>query len=282
MKRLQLFWEFIKNEKNIILTLLGLILIGILFWVTSKKTEDFGLNFFTEMLGVAVTVFIVDRLIQKREEKRNIPQNLAAYEDVRLYTSFYIRFWTDTYRESVPDPDPETIEDFFSDNGMSKILNYLYMDSEPDALPPQKWWDWLVLHTREFQKRGDKILDRHSNNLDPIAFGFVHQLTTSLFNKVLSTMPSIRQTDISMNFPRIEVLGSYSMQPLNEDFEAILGLVNWCNHSFLILKKHNKSIKKVIEYKANRDRKMPPRYMIPPEILKQQVNELHKFRQQTK
>ncbi|MDZ4205319.1 MAG: hypothetical protein U1C46_10950 [Bacteroidales bacterium] len=282
MKRIQVFWKSIKNEKSIIFTLLGLILIGVLFLVTSKKTEDFGLNFFTEMLGVTVTVFIIDRLIQKREEKRNIPQKLAEYEDIRLFTSFYIRFWTDTYRESVPDPDPETIEDFFSNKGMPKILNYLYMDSEPDALPPQKWYDWLVFHTIEFQKRGKKIIDRHSNNLDPIVFGLIHQLTESQFNKVLSTMPSIRQTDISMNFTRIKVLGSYSMQPLNEDFEAILGLVNWCNHSFLILQKHNKSIKKVIEYKANRDRKMPPKFMIPPEILKQQADELHKFRQQAK
>ena len=46
------------------------------------------------MLGVAITVFVIDRLIQAREETKNIPQKLAAYEDVRLYASRYISFWT--------------------------------------------------------------------------------------------------------------------------------------------------------------------------------------------
>lgn len=282
MKRLQLFWIFIKNEKSIILTLLGLISIGLICWFASEKTEDFGLNFFTEMLGVAVTVFIVDRLIQNREEKRNTPQKLAAYEDVRLYTSRYISFWTEAYRQSVPDPDPVTIEDFFSENGMSKILDHLYMDSEPNVTPPHKWWDWIFHNAKEFKDNGDKILDRHSNNLDPIAIGFIHQLTESSFNSLLLMTPSIRQADISMKFPRVKVLGSYSIEPTIEDYEAILGLVNWCNQTYSMLHKHNKSIKKVMEYKPNKDRKMPPKCMIPPEILKQQEDEFQKFRQETK
>ncbi|MCE2963492.1 MAG: hypothetical protein ACK5UE_06680 [Chitinophagales bacterium] len=82
-------------------------------WLCYAKTEQFGLNFFTEMLGVAVTVFVIDRLIQNREETRSIPQKLAAYEDVWLYTSRYISFWTSVYRESVPEEEPQTFEAFF-------------------------------------------------------------------------------------------------------------------------------------------------------------------------
>lgn len=281
MKRLQSFWEYIKNEKNIILSLLGFILVGLICWLSSTKTEDFGSNFFTEMLGVAVTVFIVDRLIQKRDEKRNIPQKLAAYEDVRLYASRYINFWTETYRLSVPEPDPETIEDFFSEKGMSKILDYLNMDSEPNVTPTQKWWSWIVDNAKEFKENGDKILDRHSHNLDPIAFGFVHQLTESSFNNVLMMMPSIRQSDISMKFPRIKILRSYSIFPTKEDFEAVLGLVNWCNESYSMLQKYNNSIRKVMEYKPNKDGKAPPKCMIQSEVLKQQIDDLQKYRDKT-
>lgn len=281
-QQLQSYWKDIKSEKVIILTLLGLLLIGLLCWLCSTKTEQFGLNFFTEMLGVAVTVFVIDRLIQNREEKRSIPQKLAAYEDVRLYTSRYIDFWTNAYRESVPEEEPETMEAFFSEVGMAKILNYLYMDSEPNVIPPRKWWDWIVHNAKEFKDNGDKLLDRHSHNLDPIAFGYVHQLTESMFNNNLLMSLSIRQVDDLMKFPRLKILGSYSMPPLKEDYEAILGLIKWCNETYLVLKKHSNSIKKVIEYTTVKNRETPPKCMIPETILAQQIIELNEFRQKNK
>jgi hypothetical protein len=281
-QQLQTFWKNIKSEKVIILTLSGLLLIGLLCWLCSKKTEQFGLNFFTEMLGVAVTVFVIDRLIQNREETRSIPQKLAAYEDVRLYTSRYINFWTSAYRESVPEEEPETIEAFFSENGMTKILNHLYMDSEPNVTPPRKWWDWIVQNAKEFKENGDKLLDRHSHNLDPIAFGYVHQLTESSFNHFLLMIPSIRQLDTTMKYTRVKVLASYSMAAQKEDYDAILGLIKWCNEQHSFLKKHSSSIKKVSEYYKDKNRKMPPKCMIPKEILEQHLKELNEFRQKNK
>ena len=281
-QKLRAFWENIRNDKVMILTLFGFLLIGLVSWFGSTKTEDFGLNFFTEMLGVVVTVFVIDRLIQNREEARNIPQKIAAYEDVRLYASRYISFWTNAYRESVPEDEPETLDLFFSEYGMSKILNHLNLDSEPNVTPSRKWWDWIVQNAKEFKDNGDKILDRHSHNLDPIAFGYVHQLTESTFNNAILMLPSIRQSDIQMNFPRVKVLGSYSMPPPKEDYEAILGLVKWCNEQYLFLSKHSSSIKKVSDYTTFNNRKMPPKCMIKPDILEQQVQQLNDFRQLSK
>jgi hypothetical protein len=281
-QQLQIFWNYIKSEKVIILTILALLLIGLLCWLGSTSTEQFGLNFFTEMLGVGVTVFVIDRLIQNREETRSIPQKLAAYEDVRLYASRYISFWTSAYRESVPEEEPETMESFFSESGMTKILNHLYMESEPNVTPPRKWWDWIVHNAKEFKENGDKILDRHTHNLDPIAFGYVHQLTESSFNNTLLMSPSIRQSDSLIQFPRVKVLESYSIAPQKEDYDAILGLIKWCNEQYSSLKKHSDSIKQVSEYYKDKNRKMPPKCMIPQEILEQQLKELNEFRQPSK
>jgi hypothetical protein len=251
--------------------------IGLISWTGSTKTENFGLNFFTEILGVSITVLIIDRLMQKREEARSIPQKLAAYEDVRLYTSRYINFWTSAYRDSVPDEEPETIVSFFSDEGMTKIFKYLYLDSEPNVTPSRSWWEWINQNAKEFKDNGNKILDRYSYNLDPIAFGHMHQLTESLFNNMLLLLISIKQSDMQLNYPRIKVLGYYSITPQKEDFDAILGLVNWCNESYYKLKKYNHSIKKVSEYSKTKNRNMPPSCMIPDFVLEQQIKELNDF-----
>jgi hypothetical protein len=280
-QQLQAFWKNKKNETLIVLALSGFILVGLLCWLCFSKTENFGLNFFTNMLGVTVTIFVIDRLIKNREEARSIPQKLAAYEDVRLYTSRYISFWTNVYRESVPEEEPDTLEIFFSEAGMTKILDYLYMDSEPNVYPSRKWYNWIAQNAKEFKENGDKLLDRYSHNLDPIAFGYVHQLTESFFNNALSYAPMIRQSDSFDKTPRPQVLGSYVFLPPKEDYEAIIGLVKWCDATYHVLKKHRNSINK-IEYFTIKNRIMPPKCMIPKEILEQQIKEFNEFQQRNK
>lgn len=254
-----------KGERHILLIMSLFLLIGLILWLCFDKTKDFGLNIFTEMLGSALAIFVIDKLIKNREEARCITQKLAAYEDVRLYTSRYISFWINAFRESVPENDPETKEDFFSEKGMSKILQYLYLDSEANVFPPQKWHDWIIHNVKEFKENGNKILNRYSYNLDPEAFGYLHQLTESMFNSMLLMMPSNCQFDTIYKIPRVRVLASYSIPP-DKDYEAILGLLKWCNKEYTQLEKYDHSIKKVTEYTPLKNKTMPPKCMISKDI----------------
>lgn len=270
--------KLINKEIGLIFILGFLILCGAFFWLSSDRTEDFGLNFFTEMLGVLITVIIVDKIIKIREQNYLLPQKLVVYEDVRLYVSRYLGFWIDTYQQSVPEDDPETIEDFFSEHGMTKILDYLYMDSEPNVAHPQTWWVWIIHNVKEFQERGDKILDRHSHLLEPKVYASIHQLTETGFYKTLTLIPSLKQIDELNKFPRIKVLGSYSLPPFKEDYEAILFLYQWCQDQYEIYKKFNPDLKKVSEYRPMKNKKMPPKNMIPEDIYKRQKSEWEQFK----
>jgi hypothetical protein len=285
MKSIKRIKNSIINEKLLILVVIVLIIIGLILWLLVKKTKDFGLNFTTEILGAVITVFILDRLIKKREEDKNIPLKIAIYEDIRLYTTRYIGFWIETYLLSVPEDPPKDISDFFSKIGMPKILSYLHLDSEPNVTPSQKWWDWIVHNAKEFKVNGEKILDRYSGFLDPEIFGHLHRLTESHFNGCLIMIPAIRQSDNIYKTPRVKVLGNYSIEPMEDDFKAILGLVNWCENSYNDLLKHKIDLLKVGAYDdyANRERiKKPPKCMIPEDILKKEIEEVNIFRNQQK
>ncbi len=274
--------ETIKNEKGIIIAFGILFTFALCCWLYFDTTKDFGLNFFTEMLGAAITVLILDQLIKRREERKNIPLKLAIYEDVRLYTSRYISFWKQTYLDSVPEPVPENVTVFFSEQGMSKIIYYLYMDSEPNVAPRRYWWDYIIQNAKEFNENGDKILNRYSHNLEPEVFKYIHQLTESDFNRTLLMIPAIRQIDDQHNFPRVKVLCSYSIEPIKEDYEAIIALINWCESKFAKLQEHSLSLKRVAIYTPVAERILPPKCMIPEEILQKQQNELLEFRNRTK
>lgn len=270
------------EDWGLYLTISILIVVGLFFWLLFDSTKEFGLNFFTEMLGVLVTVLVIEKLLQNREKDRLLPQQMVVYEDVRLFVSRYISFWTTTYRESVPEGDPKDLEELFSESGMPKILKYLHMDSEPNVTPPRKWWDWIVYNAKEFSEAGDKILDRHAHILEPAVYALVHQLTESSFNKLLLMIPGLKQSDSLRQFPRVKVLGSYSMPPQKEDFEAILGLVDWCESQYKKFKDINPSVKRVSLYNPSNDKNMPPKCQIPDEILRSQMSELNEFRNKNK
>jgi len=268
----------VNREWRIIIIIGTLILIGLAFWQLSTKTAEFGLNFFTEMLGVLVTVLIIDKIILIRENQRLIPLKMAVYEDVRLFTSRYIGFWTTTYRESVPENDPKDLAEFFSEKGISKIFLFLNMDSEPNVSPPIKWWDWMVHNAKEFKEKGDKILERHAHILEPEVYAKIHHITECDFTTLLNNIPLIRNYDITNNFPRPKTLNHYSIPPEKEDFEAILYLYQWCELTFNEYKKIKPNIKQVSQYAPIDNKKMPPKCQISMSILAKQIKEMDDFR----
>ena len=269
--------KLIEKEIGLIIIISILIVIGAIFWFSSDNTEDFGLNFLTEMLGVLVTVLIVDKVIQIRDKNRLLPQKMVVYEDIRLFVTRYIMFWTEAFHQSVPEPDPNNLQDFFSNNGMPKILEYLHLNGEPNVTPPRKWSSWLVENAREFEESGDKILDRHAHMLEPEVYASIHQLTESSFNKTILMIPNIMNVDRLHSFPRVNVFGSYSIPTEEEDFKAILYLHDWCEKQFESYKIIKPSINRVIQYKPILDKKMPPKSQIPDEVLLRESKAFAKF-----
>lgn len=269
--------ELSADYKYVIIILFLLAMVGFLLWQFYNPLKDFGLNFFTEILGAIVTILVIDRIIKNREEGKYIPQKLAIYEDVRLFMSRYLHFWLSTFKESVPEDDPPNIETFFSENGLGKIWPHLYLDAVPKVTPQRTWWDWLVQSGDDLTKLGDKILQRHSGLLDPIAYRYIHQLTECTFFSSIKLIPTLRAIDINDGFPRPKILQSYSSKPSEDDYQAMIGLYVWCQNTFETLTKHDENLKKVSKYLPATN-KLPPPSMIPIDILETEMRKLVDFR----
>lgn len=193
----------------------------------SGSLKEFGLNAFTETLGILITVVLVDYLIKKQEENRLLPQQASAYENVRLLTSLIISFWTDTYKESVSGSPPDSLEMLFSKQSFDKIGQNLNLDSQPSVIPKRTWWEWLPKNLREFNQLAEKILERHNTILDPEAYFAVHKIAAEgIKPELLITM---REVDKSAGFPRPKILQCYWYMP-EEHMEAILELTKWCTN----------------------------------------------------
>src|SRR3989339_2243181 len=115
--RNKILFEFMRDNLSIIIIVGIFAILGL--WISSRvdSLKEFGQNFVSEMLGVLITILIINQLIVYRDEKRKIPHKFAVYDDIRLFVSSYILFWLQAHHESVPEEDPSNIYEFFSDKG---------------------------------------------------------------------------------------------------------------------------------------------------------------------
>lgn len=208
----------------VILVVLSFVSFGM--WIgTNASMSQFGLNAFTEILGILCTVVIVDALMAQRELQRALPQRHTAYEDVRLLVSRVIGFWSDIYRHSVPGACPGTVEALFTSTSFDKMMQCLDMATDAPMTPRRSWFTAVQQELQDQVKRANTILERHNKALDPVAYRGVHALVTAIYEP--SLMTAIRQSDQEIGYTRPSVLGNYCLLSPNYT-SAVLQLVHWC------------------------------------------------------
>lgn len=95
--------KFFKNNWETLLVICLTILFGLFLWLSGKSGwTDFGLNFFTEMIGVAITVLILERITNHKKKLESFPQRLMAYDDIRSSVVNYFNRLEFYYDNSVP------------------------------------------------------------------------------------------------------------------------------------------------------------------------------------
>lgn len=56
-------------------------------------TRDFGVNFLTEMSGVWITVFLINKIIERRERERRVAIDLRIYREVQSIIASFYSIW---------------------------------------------------------------------------------------------------------------------------------------------------------------------------------------------
>lgn len=188
------------------------------------RWADFGLNGFTETLGIAFTVFLIDQLLRRREEVRTLPQRLAAFEDVRLLANRRTTFWFQAYMAAVPDALPTHVHQLLSPQSIALVCGHLDMDTQPNVTPSRTWWQHVPEDMESFRASAERVLERYSGILEPRAFLTIHRLLNNTGEPGL--VLGILQSDQQKGFPRPKLLGNYL--PVMEDhFSALIELIDW-------------------------------------------------------
>lgn len=281
MKIIKTLIDPIKSNWILVSVITAIAIMCFLLWkLAAGSLQEFGLNAFTETLGLLVTVILIGYLIKKQEETRLLPQQASAYEDVRLLVSRIISFWADAYKNSVPGPPPSSLSVLFSKESFEKIGLNLDLDSQPNVIPKREWWQWLPENLKDFIQLAEKILERHNNILDPEAYFAVHKIASEGMKPEMIT--SIRNIDKMSGFPRPRILSCYWYMP-EEHLDAILYLTRWCANKVELLESRGiQNLKKVVSEIQPWESVASPPCMIDPMALEKQYKEFDDFQKSNK
>lgn len=180
-----------------------LIILGIL--TDNQTADDFSLNLITEIVGIFLTVFLIDLVIKRREnkEKRNLLKN--TYTQYKRPAQTLLYFFTTVYKASSLEKPSEWDTDYKTVLSTEQFYNSIrHLDFlKPAPVTPKADWLTHSYHQMTEVKNGfEKILDKYAFALDSKVISDLEWLSNNWIIKILSSGPIYRASDQSMDFKR--------------------------------------------------------------------------------
>lgn len=191
---------------------------------SNATLSGLGSGLIAEFLGAAVTVFGIDYLIKRRDQKRMLPVKASSYEDIRLIVCWALQLWHSAYSSSVNDCTPSTWEELLSDTAIRKICIGLDISKPANIIPPMDWGGYVDHELTRIQELAEKILERHSFILEPDVYAAIYNMVRH--GGANWRVSAIRNADHLHQTPRPTNLGSY-FPVTRQWFDAVLSLHGW-------------------------------------------------------
>ena len=196
-----------KELKIPLLILFVVLELLLLLFIKSNNeiVEDFSLNLITEIIGIFLTVLLIDLVIKRREkkEKKNILKN--AYSQYRIPAQKLLSFFAIIYKASSKEKPPEWNTDFktllTTEEFYDSITHLDFLKKAPVS-PTTDWINFSRNEVEEVTSKFEKIIEKYAFVLDSKIIADLEWLENHWILNILSSGPILIASDKSMNFKR--------------------------------------------------------------------------------
>lgn len=161
--------------------------------------KDISLNVGTEILGIVLTVLLIDVVIRKKEQVERERVVNVAFAQLRVALQQHIVILLNMYKasaEHAPHPLPDRLETLF---GPDYFVQIAFLDLSKPApvasVKPLQWFDYLHIEMEQFKSALTRTLEKYAVFLNPATVELLEELLASSLISVLTQLKSIPHLD---------------------------------------------------------------------------------------
>ncbi len=224
----------------IFLTLFLGAVLSYIFWKysASPALNNLGLNLFTEVIGISVTIALINFLFKKYEEEKLIPRKLALYQEINTKMYNTIGFCKTLYSRNKIPHLPDTIDSFLSSDNLRHLwINVDLSNISPGQPFPETDSVKIIRVHKRLRKKFKRILIQYCDILEPDIYLTIHNITMSDDIASLISHPQSIKELIALNalnpknifqFKNLSFIAKFDDNFLQD----LLKLYKWCETFF--------------------------------------------------
>ncbi|CAN5712288.1 hypothetical protein BH23GEM9_BH23GEM9_33480 [soil metagenome] len=188
--------------------LAGLFLVSLsvaLVWPHNELVDRFVPNFTSEVLGIFITLAVVQRLLQRQERARRMRASIGAFRRGGRALARLLGAWADILKGCHADEDPpRQVERLFAPH-ITEQLAQLDLNRRRGEEPHQRWVDWLLAEIDAALVEINRVVVAYGGALDPAYTEAVDELIDDPFLQLVRDLvaadadPNLWRTRMHMN-----------------------------------------------------------------------------------
>lgn len=168
--------------------------------------KDLSLNLGTEVVGILLTVILIDSVIRGNELEERKRVNTVAFQQLRIPLVHQLQMLHGMYKAAAthpPEKKPVAASELFTD---SYFVQLAFLDfSKPAPVVshvPIQWMDYLNMEAEKFKSALSRTLEKYSIFLDVDTIEILEDLLASSFLSVICQLSTLRDLDKNRNINR--------------------------------------------------------------------------------
>jgi hypothetical protein len=200
-----------------------------------KWLQDYSLNGGTTVLGIVLTVVLIDAVIQRNQDRDRNRVRRVAFLQMRIPLLNHLHLLNDMYKAATPvapSDRPLDIGSLFNQRYFSEVAFLDFAKPAPVSSPvPLQWFDYVRMESAKFRVALAQTVDRYAVFLDGQSVELMETLINSFFLSFLEQGPAIRDATIRGGFKLNSALCSVEgfddhFRKHTDAFVALVGLFN--------------------------------------------------------
>lgn len=228
---IKLLW---KSYLSIII-ILGVATI-VYFIFNNGELKSFTLNLITEIIGILVTILLIDRALRSKEKREKDKIIKSAFVQFKRPAKNVLNLLVKIYKatcESKPEKLTTNYKDLFSTNLFFETIQYLDFKLEAPVVPKQQWSQYIYNEVTNFKKEIDKILDKYVFVFDSHIIEELESLNNSSILQIISIGTMVQQSDFQTNYKRDNLnllAGEQVIDELKTFLNKLFNLIDYFNY----------------------------------------------------